>query len=186
MVESPVWAEKSIGWSIMDRNVHVDAAVERAIGRWKGAVREVRLGRPGSAGRLSGQLSLSGEPLTAHSPAHKNQTGLDQNLTHSGANKGRVQMSNGPDAMGGDPDADADADADMEEDDSFVEMAEAPLTSGQRGPEAAMAQAASFRLANGYGSSTLHQRQGESAGHRPVIEALKNQECVGGYVRIGA
>jgi hypothetical protein len=183
MVENTYLMEKNVGWSMMDRNIHIDAAVERVIGRWKGAVKEARIGRPGSAGRLSGQLSLSGEPLRA-----QNQTGLDQNLTHSGANKGRVQMSNGPDAMGSDPDADADADADMEEDDNFVEMAEAPLASGQRGTEAAMAQAASFRLANGYGSSTPHQRQGESAGRRPVIDrtALENHTCVGGYVRIGA
>jgi hypothetical protein len=170
-----------VGWNAMDRSVHVDAVVDRAIGRWKNVVKEARSGRPGSEGKLSGQLTLSGEPLSAHSPIQQKPGSADQN-----ANRGSVQMANGPDTAGTDPDADADADADME-DDSFVEMSDAPLASGQRGPEAAMAQAANFTLANGYGGSTPHQQQQGANGRRgPVMEGMENQTCVGGYVRIGA
>lgn len=176
-----------VGWNVMDRNIHIDAVVERAIGRWKNVVKEARSGRPGSEGKLSGQLTLSGEPLSTHSPVQQKPGSVDHNSSRSNPNRGSVQMANGPDTAGTDPDADADADADMEEDDSFVEMSDAPLASGQRGSEAAMAQAANFTLANGYGGSTPHQQQQGANGRRgPVLDGMENQTCVGGYVRIGA
>jgi hypothetical protein len=175
-----------VGWNIMDRNIHIDAVVERAIGRWKNVVKEARIGRPGSAGKLSGQLSLTGEPIPAHSPVQQKPVSVDHGTNPNGANQGGVQMTNDPDATGNDPDADADADADMEEDD-FVEMSNAPLASGQGGPDGTLAQAANFRLANGFGSSTPHQQQQGTNGRRgPVMEGMENQTCVGGYVRIGA
>lgn len=180
----------SVGWSLVDRNVHIDEVVERAIGRWKEVVKEARRGRPGSAGRLSGQFSLGGEPISStRSPLQQNPIQPAQSPNRPSANQRNVQMTNGLEEMGSDPDADADADADMEEDNSFVEMADAPLASGQRGQEAAMAQAANFRLANGYGGSTPHQQQQQQGGggrRGPVIESMENQTCVGGYVRIGA
>jgi len=58
-----------------------------------------------------------------------------------------------------DADADADADADMEDDDSFVEMNDAP--------------AAKFRLTNGNRNAT-------------TMEGLEHGQVVQGYVRIGA
>jgi len=188
MVGDRSMTEKAyVGWNIMDRNVHIDAVVERAIGRWKTVVKEARNGRPGSAGKLSGQLSFTGEPISALSPMQPKPANVEQSPNPNGANCGSVQMMNGSDAIGNDPDADADADADMEEDDSFVEMSDAPLASGQGGTEPAVAQAANFRLANGYGSSTPHQQQQGNGGRRgPVMEGMENQTCVAGYVRIGA
>lgn len=179
-----------IGWNLLDRNVHLDAAIERAIGRWKGIVREARGAGPGSAG-MAAQRSLSEGSTSSAMAASLNQERTPMQTQHShqvsphkatpsnsNANSNsnsslhmmRSAMANGADAMASDQDADADADADMEEDDSFVEMADAPL----RAPEASMAPTANFRLTNGH-------EQG-----RAVMDGLENQACVGGYVRIGA
>lgn len=187
--EKSVWDKTFVGWNLMDRNIHIDSVVQRAIGRWKSAVKEARNGRPSSSGKLSGQLCLSGEPLSAHSPMHQKPHSVDQPPRGSNVARGSVQMTNESDNTGTEPDADVDADADMEEDDNFVEMSDVPLPSGRRGPEAALARAASFSLANGYGGSRPHQRQSANERRGPVIEGMEgmeNQTCVAGYVRIGA
>ena len=182
-----------IGWSIIDRSVHIDTAIERAIGRWKGVVKEARGAGPNSAG-MAGQRSLSGEspsnptPIQTQTPNQNHvQSPAQQRHPHhlsptkpnplsdsnSNANLNSNMnhtMTNGTDDIGSDQDADADAD--MEEDDSFVEMTD--VVHG-RAPEAQMAQAANFRLSN----SGNERRD-------PSMEGLENQTCVAGYVRIGA
>lgn len=173
---------EGVGWSIMNRNLHLDTAVQSAIARWKGVVREARGGGSGTTGGMSGQLSLGDKSSSSHTPVTPKQPNMGQNRNHSGTNQRNVQMANGTDTMGSDQDADADAD--MEEDDSFVEMSDA---SGQRSLEAPMSQGTNFRLANGSGNSATHQQpQGGNSGHGPVLEGMENQTCVGGYVRIGA
>jgi hypothetical protein len=183
-----------IGWNLIDRNMHVDEAIERAIGRWKGVVKEARGAGPNSGG-MSGQRSLSGEssstPVSNHSqiqppnhtptqsqrqPHHLSPTkpnplsnshsnsNLNSNMNHT------TTMTNGTDDIGSDQDADADAD--MEEDDSFVEMTD---VGHGRAPEAQMAQAANFRLSNGGNEQ-----------RNPSVDGLENQTCIAGYVRIGA
>ncbi|KAF4635185.1 hypothetical protein G7Y89_g2911 [Cudoniella acicularis] len=90
---------KGIGFDLMDRHVHLDTAIERAIGRWKDVVKGARGGGNG----LAAQRSLSGEhappnsipalPITSSQPPapQQNQTAnqtpsqnhLNQNQTHS-------------------------------------------------------------------------------------------------------
>ncbi|KAF8858022.1 hypothetical protein BDZ45DRAFT_591865 [Acephala macrosclerotiorum] len=154
-----------VGFSLMDRNVQLDTAVERAMGRWKGVVKQARGG-----GGLSGQRSLSGE---SSAPPHSSSSNAAPTIQMNHATTNGNGITNGMDGIGSD--ADADADADMEEDDSYVEMSDAPPQQG-RAPEAPMAsQSANFRLTNGNG------QQGHSRG----MEGIESQ-VVQGYVRIGA
>jgi hypothetical protein len=120
----------SVGFNLMDKNLHLDTVIERAIGRWKGVLREAR-----GNGGLAGQRSLSGESSSAavQQPPASNPPPVNQTTNGTGL-----------ESIGSDQDADADAD--MEEDDSFVEMSDVP----PRAPMAAdIAPAANFRLANG-------------------------------------
>ena len=70
---------------------------------------------------------------------------------------------------------DADADADMEEDDSFVEMSDAPQST----------PATNFRLANGNASSNASGGNG-NGGAQQGNRMSGMGEVVQGYVRIGA
>lgn len=166
---------QSIGFSSMDRSVHLDTAIERVIGRWKAVVREARGG-----GGMAGQRSLSGDSTSAP-PLSLPSAGNNSASTTNNANtnqKPTINMTldhqqpertnstvtdNTMDGLGSD--ADADADADMEEDDSFVEMSDPP-------------PATNFRLTNGNSNSGVH---GEGGGRMTGME-----EVVQGYVRIGA
>ena len=171
---------KQIGWSILDRNEQLDKSIERAIGRWKGVVKEARGAGPNSAG-MATQRSLSGELSTPLQPLSQSRTPiLPQHAQHHSpmkANKpsnsnsngmNNTAMTNGADDPGSDQDADADAD--MEEDESFVEM-----DVRQRAPEAQIPQGAGFRLSNGVNEQ-----------RNTVMDGLENTSCVSGYVRIGA
>jgi hypothetical protein len=182
----------SIGFSPMDRSVHLDTAIERVIGRWKVVVREARGG-----GGMAGQRSLSGDSITSASlPAPlsllsanststpispANNTNSNQtptiNMTMDQPERTNSTLTDNTmdaDAMGSD--ADADADADMEEDDSFVEMSDAP----QQTP------AANFRLANGNANSGTNGG-GDGDGSAQQGNRMNGMgEVVHGYVRIGA
>jgi hypothetical protein len=173
---------QSVGLQPVDRNEHVDVAVEQAIARWKEVVRQTRGGGSG----LTGQRSLSGEdssttqyPPTQAPPHQSHIPSQQQNEPPTPSLTNHTTMTNGVD-MGSDQDADADADADMEEDESFVELIDASHTAGQRAPEASMGQAANLRLTNG------HPNQGGSGRGGGGMDVLENQTCVQGYVRIGA
>ena len=169
-----------IGWSLLDRNEHIDKSIKRAIGRWKGIVKEAR----GSGHNLSGmaaQRSLSGElsiplqkpsqnraPILPQKHAHQLSSTQSDPRSNSNANVMTIApMTNGTDHL--ESDQDADADADMEEDDSFVDMGP-----GRTGPEVQMAHGAGFRLSDGLN------------GQRTAMDGLENTTCVAGYVRIGA
>jgi hypothetical protein len=182
-----------IGFSLIDRNMHLDEAIERAIGRWKGVVKEARGAGPNSGG-MAAQRSLSGEssstPISNHSqiqapnhtaaqsqrqphhlsPTKANPVSNSNSNSNLNSNMNHTTMTNGTNDIGSDQDADADAD--MEEDDSFVEMTDVGHV---RVPEAQMAQAANFRLSNGGNEQ-----------RNPSMDGLENQTCVTGYVRIGA
>ncbi|KAG0645785.1 hypothetical protein D0Z07_8063 [Hyphodiscus hymeniophilus] len=169
--------DSSVGFNLVDRNEPLDQTVLRAIGRWKGIVKEARGAGPNSAG-MAAQRSLSGE-LQAPPQPSQNRTPRQQNGHHISPTKHNQPsnpnlngttnnpMMNGTEDLGSDEDADADAD--MEEDDSFVET-----EVGRRAPEAQMAHGATFRLSNG----ASEQRTG--------MDGLENTTCVAGYVRIGA
>lgn len=88
---------KTVGFTLMDRSMHLDTVIDRVIGRWKGVVSEARgVARPG----MAQQRSLDGEPLlTPHSKA--------------------AARANERNSIESDQDVDIDADADMEEDDSY-------------------------------------------------------------------
>lgn len=175
----------SVGFQLPDRFEHVDVAVEQAISRWKEVVKQTRGGQSG----MTAQRSLSGDspsttrPASAQHPPHQNHNQTQshnhnqtqdqkQNESQTTNHTNHTTMTNGVE-MG----SDQDADADMEEDESFVEMIDAPRSSAQRAPEASMTQAANFRLTNGHPNQVVH-----GGG----IEGLENQSCVQGYVRIGA
>jgi hypothetical protein len=179
----------SIGFSPMDRSVHLDTAIERVINRWKVVVREARGG-----GGLAGQRSLSGDSTSASHPAPLSIHSAKSSSTPiSPANNATTQTPTismtmdqpertnstltdntmDADAMGSD--ADADADADMEEDDSFVEMSDAP----QQTP------ATNFRLANGNTTGANGGGNGNGGGQQG--NRMNGMgEMVQGYVRIGA
>lgn len=173
---------KSVGFTLIDRNVQLDTAIERAIGRWKGVVREARGG-----GGLNGQRSLSGELSAPPSNSSGSNTAPVANMTQPSTNGNRNANGNtvtNGDTLGSDADADADADADMEEDDSFVEMSDAPQQQPQppqqtRAPEPSIPESTNFRLANGNVSNGNGQ-QGRG------MEGIENQVVQQGYVRIGA
>lgn len=164
-----------VGLNFTSRDKHIDVAVEQAIGRWRDVVREARGGGSGLAGQrsLSGDSSSTQPPPSAQlkqpTPTQTQNQNQSQDVNHST----NTTITNGAD-MGSDQDADADAD--MEEDDSYAEMMDAPH-SGQRAPEAPLAQGTNFRLTNGNNSQ---------GGVHTVMEGLENQTCVQGYVRIGA
>lgn len=163
---------QGVGFNLMDRNVQLGTVIERAIGRWKGVVREARGG-----GGLSGQRSLSGESSAPPPNSSGSNTTPTTNANDPSTNG--TSLTNG-DAIGSD--ADADADADMEEDDSFVEMADAPPQPQSRAPapEPPMAETTNFRLANGNVGSGTNGQQGRG------MEGIENQVIQQGYVRIGA
>lgn len=184
---------QSIGFSPMDRSVHLDTAIERVIGRWKVVVREARGG-----GGMAGQRSLSGDSTTSASiPLPVSLPSANSTSTPTTANNAStaetptINMSmdqpertnstltdNTMDADTMGSDADADADADMEEDDSFVEMSDAPQ---QQTP------AANFRLANGNSSANGGGNGGNGKGSGQQGGRMSGMgEVVQGYVRIGA
>lgn len=180
------YSGRGVGFDLMDRHVHLDTAIERAVGRWKTVVREAR--GAGLNGGMASQRSLSGEsaPSTSASTSHQpppaiqthqriapaptQQNHIQHQHQQQHQNHGlnhRHQDSNGTmqhqnhqppplQTNGLDSDQDADADADMEDDDSFVE-----------------APAAKFRLANGSGGGSK-------------MDGLEHAQAVQGYVRIGA
>jgi hypothetical protein len=172
---------QSIGFSSMDRSVHLDTAIERVIGRWKAVVREARGG-----GGMTGQRSLSGNftsasapPSLSLPPAGNNSASAMNNRNTNQTPTTNMTMDHQPpertnstatdntmDGLGSD--ADADADADMEEDDSFVEMSDPP-------------PAANFRLTNGTTNSG-----GGSGPQNGATRMGGMGEVVQGYVRIGA
>jgi hypothetical protein len=186
----------SIGFSPMDRSVHLDAVIERVIGRWKVVVREARGG-----GGLAGQRSLSGDSTTSATlppplslpSANSTSTPISSANNASTVQTPTISMSMDQpertnstltdntmdaDAMGSD--ADADADADMEEDDSFVEMSDAPQS---------QPPAANFRLANGNTNSGTNGNggNGNGSGNGQQANMMTGMgEVVQGYVRIGA
>ncbi|TVY53810.1 hypothetical protein LSUE1_G010282, partial [Lachnellula suecica] len=185
--------QRGVGFELMDRHVHLDTAIKRAVGRWKTVVKEAR---GGGAGLVS-QRSLSGEsapvqaapssvpttsvsaPPSSHQQApppppqqiqqQRHIAPAPQNMNHQrqGSNGSQSHTQNqqhqNHNASLQDSDADADADADMEDDDSFVDMNDAP--------------AAKFRLSNGNGNGGGGGQQG--------MEGLEHS-VVQGYVRIGA
>ncbi len=174
----------SVGWSLLDRNEHLDKSVERAIGRWKGVVKEARGAGTNSAGlaaerSLNGDLSTSFQAqqaqnhtrtITSQHNAHRLSPIKPNSLPNSNSNmRTDSPMTNGTADVG--IDQDLDADAEMDEEDAFVETTAA----GRRAPEAPMAQAASFRLGNGIEED-----------RKSGMEGLEHQTCIAGYVRIGA
>ncbi|TGO59287.1 hypothetical protein BCON_0046g00310 [Botryotinia convoluta] len=163
---------KAVGLQLMDRSVHLDAAVERAIGRWKGVVKQARAGSGQSGSGMAAQKPLENninEVLPPSNPPQLHSTITSQPLQEDAQDIGSDQ--------------DADGDADMEEDDTFVDMTD--VNAGvQRAPEAPMSNTTNFRLANGG-----INMQGVNAGGNPrgnVMEGIENQNHVQGYVRIGA
>ncbi|PMD29073.1 hypothetical protein L207DRAFT_559647 [Hyaloscypha variabilis F] len=176
----------SIGFSPMDRSVHLDTAIERVISRWKVVVRGARGG-----GGLAGQRSLSGDSTSASLPpplpsANSTTTPISSTNNPSTVQTPTINMTMDQpertnstltdntmdaDAMG----SDADADADMEEDDSFVEMSDAPQST----------PATNFRLANGNASSNASGGNGNGGGQQ-ANRISGMGEVVQGYVRIGA
>ncbi|KAM3079493.1 hypothetical protein ACMFMG_005915 [Clarireedia jacksonii] len=163
---------KPIGVQLMDRSLQLDAAVERAIGRWKGIVKQAR----GGSG-ITAQKPLE-------TPTSEQQPQLPPSLPPQQPNTTTIPTTEETSQMNGDigSDQDADGDADMEEDDAFVEMTDVNSGVGvgvtmqaQRAPEAQMANATAFRMTNGGGP-----RGGG------VMEGIENGNCVQGYVRIGA
>jgi hypothetical protein len=168
--------KSSIGYSYMDRNLHIDVVVQRAIGRWKGVVKEARGRNIG----INGQRSLSSDstvgvshistpqaggtgPQSLEPPRSQNHTSQTHNKNQNHAqHHTNSTVTNGAD-MGSDPDADADAD--MEED--YVDM----NSISQRPPDNS-----AFRLTNG--------NSAQENGHG--MEGLESPNIVGGYVRIPA
>ncbi|KAF7854543.1 hypothetical protein EAF04_010352 [Stromatinia cepivora] len=164
---------KAVGFQLMDRSVHLDTAVERAIGRWKGVVKQARggSGHSGSAG-MAAQKPLESninEGLPPPNPPQLNSTITSQPLQEDAQDIGSDQ--------------DADGDADMEEDDTFVDMTDVNAAV-QRAPEAPMSNTTNFRLANGGINMQGVNAGGNSRGN--VMEGIENQTHVQGYVRIGA
>ncbi|KUJ12490.1 uncharacterized protein LY89DRAFT_623658 [Mollisia scopiformis] len=164
---------QGVGFSLIDRNVDLDTAIERAVGRWKGVVREARGG-----GGLSGQRSLSGESSAAPPNSSGSNPTPTISMKYASTNGNGNGVTSGGDGMGSD--ADADADADMEEDDDAVEMSYAPQQEQGRAPEAPMAGSTNFRLANGNVNTGGNGQQGRA------MEGIENQVVQQGYVRIGA
>ncbi|KAI9048800.1 hypothetical protein LZ554_007631 [Drepanopeziza brunnea f. sp. 'monogermtubi'] len=160
----------STGFTLLDGNMPLDAVIERAIGRWKGVVREAR-GSAANGGGLAAQRSLSGGsshsatssvppqlPQLQQPQQHQNPNGkAHENVNENGVQAQAQAQSMVPvitspvmtpmGASGGDgseADADADADADMEDDDSYVEQMSEMGRSRMNGSEST-----SLRLSNG-------------------------------------
>lgn len=175
-------ASQSIGFDTMDRSVHLDTMIERVIGRWKAVVQQARGG-----GGMAAQRSLSGDSTSPLPPAlpSSNSNPITTSTTNTLVDTQQTQSQTPTIDVSMEPhqpertstntdsavtdltmdvgsDADADADADMEEDESFVDMSEAP-------------PAANFRLAN-------TGNPGGNGAQR--INGMG--EVVQGYVRIGA
>ncbi|TVY16683.1 hypothetical protein LARI1_G007416 [Lachnellula arida] len=74
-----------VGFDLMDRHVHLDTAIERAVGRWKSVIKSTRSGGNGNGGMAS-QRSLSGEsaPPTATTPLTNQNPQLPQQQSHQG------------------------------------------------------------------------------------------------------
>lgn len=163
-------SSKGIGLQLMDRSVHLDTAVERAIGRWKGVVKQARSGS-GSSG-MSVQKPLESninEGLPPSNPPQLNTTITSQSIQEEVQDIGSDQ--------------DADGDADMEEDDTFVDMADVNA-GAQRAPEAPMSNTTNFRMTNGGNNMQSVNTGGNPRGN--VMEGMENQSHVQGFVRIGA
>lgn len=121
--------ERSVGFTLLDRSENLDVVIERAIGRWKGVLRQTR-----GEGGLANQRSLSEHfaavahptnqspnsgprpiphPAPRNAPPNLNASSMNHNHETS------MPVSNGLESI--ESDADADADADMEEDE-YAEM----------------------------------------------------------------
>lgn len=85
---------KGIGFDLMDRHVHLDTVIERAIGRWRDVVKGARGGGNG----LAGQRSLSGEqslPQSATAPAAvADMSGPSTSQQNFTANSSQTQNQN--------------------------------------------------------------------------------------------
>ncbi|KAH8816072.1 hypothetical protein F5884DRAFT_774827 [Xylogone sp. PMI_703] len=154
----------TVGFSMADRNKHLDVAVERIIERWKAVVKQAR-----SVG-MSGQKPLSAgiEPPNTELPIQP-QPQLDANAV---TNLNPTTQST-PDAGAMGSDQDAEGDAEMEDEDAFADMTEtAPVS---RAPDAPMTTtAATYRLTNGTGAMNA-----VSSAH--VMDGLEASAMVGGY-----
>jgi hypothetical protein len=183
----------SVGFDLMDRHVHLDQAIERAVGRWKSVVKEAR---GGANGGMASQRSLSGEsaPPTSTStnqhpqltPSQNHQQGQNhqriapappqqnhnhvQNHRHSpNGTQDQNQNHNTQQNHQQQPppiqtnDLDSDQDAD----------ADADMEDDSSFVEMNDAPAAKFRLTNGNRNPT-------------TMEGLEHGQVVQGYVRIGA
>ena len=73
--------QTGIGFSVTDRNEHLDKTIERAIGRWKGVVREARGAGPSSGG-LAAQRWLSG-PSSAPAKIQAQTQTVTPTLNHT-------------------------------------------------------------------------------------------------------
>lgn len=153
-----------VGFKLMDRNLDLDAVIRGAIDRWKSVVRQARIGGLATQRLLTGD-SVPQSQGQCETPA--NDSGKLQHTTNGGST-GSDQDADG------DADADADADADMEEDASFMDMTDTPV-SGGRAPEAPMASTGTtFRLTNGNNGMDQSHKGGSI-----------RTDCVAGYVRVG-
>ncbi|ESZ95083.1 hypothetical protein SBOR_4538 [Sclerotinia borealis F-4128] len=165
---------KGVGFQLMDRSVHLDTAVERAIGRWKSVVKQARGG--------------SGQPgMVAQKPLDSNN---NDGLPRSNSPQLNTTITSQPlqeDAQDLGSDQDADGDADMEEDDTFVDLADVNAGVGQRAPEASMSNTTNFRLANGgINMQGVVNAGGGGNSRGNGMEGMENQSHVQGYLRIGA
>ena len=172
-------ARGSIGLHLMDRNVHLDIVVERAISRWRDVVKEAR----GSSLGLTAQRSLSGESslLSPHTnepqskpsqPHQSNSMGAEhQNQTQTKEQNHTANSVITDLTMG----SDADEDADGEEDD--FAMADVPHPSSQRNINGSLAQPGHYQYSNG--------NSNQVNGHAGDMDGLENASCIQGYVRVG-
>ncbi|PBP27771.1 hypothetical protein BUE80_DR001310, partial [Diplocarpon rosae] len=188
---------------LLDSSMPLDAVIERAIGRWKGVVREAR----GNGNGLVTQRSLSAGsshsgsfPPQAQAQQQKQSHELsrnsnqnpsqDQNQNNkSGQNHNPNQKQSQPpqvtsphmtlpptivmDSNMSCSDADADADADMEDDDSFADMNDMPRASETQMTNGSTNTGAGFRVGDGNGNGNGQQRMGSG------MEGLENQVSQG-------
>ena len=188
----------STGFNIMDRNLHLDAVVDKVIGRWKGVVKEAR----GASSGLTTQRSLSGDSTvsTAHmsefqstaKPTASNHNIIinpnqNQNLDHNSQqqNIDQPQIQNQNETlsqfqshnehhittsnMTSGADMGSDPDADADADMEEDDYIDMNTTSHSTRPP----EGANFRITNGTPQSG-------------AMDGLEKSTCVQGYVRIGA
>jgi len=185
---------RGVGFDLMDRHVHLDTAIERAVGRWKTVVKGAR---GGVNGGMASQRSLSGEsapPTSASAPPTTSQqvppppaptqNHQGQNLqhiapappsqNHATQNQNQNQNQNHsqprmpqdppPPLQNIDSQSDADADADADMEDDDSFV------------EMDVSAATKYRLTNGNGGNSGQRMEG-------LEQAVQVQN---GYVRIGA